>query len=372
MIGIDIVDVSRVEQILEKQREKFLRRIATEEERAYLKEHPHPRHVAGLYAAKEAMAKAEGSGIGILSFQDIHLLRDESGTLHGRVRGEIYEVSLSHEGGFAVAVAMKRETQNLSHPYREKLLHRPRDLHKYSAGSVMIRAGRRHMLGAAHYASLAALKSGAGIVFLALPEEAMDGASILIPEAVLLSCDEAKESFPKVSAFGFGPGMGKGEKDEELLREALLTKKPLLLDADALELVKNMESLIHKNVGLIPHLGEARRFFQHRGEDQALYEKIKEWTKTTGAHLLLKGEENHLFSQGEEVVFSPGSPALATAGSGDVLFGMVLGLLDVYSIEKALDVAARLHGLLGKTLEREGRLRSSTADDLLQGISRLF
>ncbi len=371
MIGIDIVDVGRVEEILTRHKERFLRRIATEEERVYLKEHSHPRHVAGLYAAKEAMAKAEGSGIGVLSFQDIHLLRHESGALEGWVKGEFYEVSLSHEGGVAVAVARRRDERLLHHPYRQELLHRPRNLHKYSAGAVMIRAGRRHMLGAARYATLAALKSGAGIVFLVVSEEAMDAASILIPEAVLLTHEEAKKSLSKCSAFGFGPGMGREEKDEELLREALLTKKPLLLDADALSLAKGMDHLIHEKVGLTPHLGEARKFLVEEGEER-LSEKAKEWTKKTCGHLLLKGEENHLFSQGEDLVFSPGSPALATAGSGDVLFGMVLGLLDVYPMEKALEVAARLHGLLGKTFEREGHLRSSTAEDLLQGISRLF
>ncbi|MDO5713769.1 MAG: NAD(P)H-hydrate dehydratase [Tissierellia bacterium] len=357
MLGLDICKISKVEIIYNKYQDQFLKRIFTDDEIHYLrKKNFRGKTIAGLFAAKEAMAKAEGNGIGVNSFHDIKIFHTERGKPYGRLQGKTYEISISHDGDYAIALAFLSndliDDSNFSH--WKKLLQRESRINKYSAGTIFVRSSKRGMLGAGALVSMAALRTGAGMVYLILPQDTIDFMSVKVTEPVLLSREKSfQEGLTKSQVIIIGPGTGTDEREEEFLYKILNEKKKFVIDADAITILSGKKSYenIPRGAIVTPHEGEFSRLMGKKYENRQEMERdCKIFAKEYGLTMVLKGPMTYVTDGNREYYNERGNSLLATAGSGDVLSG-ILGALYCRS-EDPFIVAmggVRLHSLLAES-----------------------
>lgn len=264
-----------------------------------------------------------------------------------------------------------------SEQMKKKLPVLERTRNKYSAGYVLTLASSDTMPGAGALASYAALRSGAGIVrwfYL--------GANVKQAPLEILSCsieEQEKlfwEEMKRAKACIVGPGLGRTNLSYKYIRKVVTKSKvPLVIDADALFfLAKHPTTLIPPSSILTPHQGEWRRLVEaHRlqGDFLVAAQNFVEKTKTT---LLVKGAPNFLFSSGQLPVILPfGNPGMATAGSGDVLSGILAALLaqKVPSYEAAI-LGCYLQGLAGDLAAIDKTEYSLIASDIIEYLPKAF
>ena len=259
------------------------------------------------------------------------------------------------------------------------------DTHKFRRGAVAVIAGGIAGVGAPRLSARAALRIGAGLATLlcepeALPIHAARGPDALMQRAV--ADRAALEAFlrdRRVSTVVAGPALGLGVRAQKLVRAVIADDRPAVLDADALTTLAGFPdggvSLLHgrgSEVVLTPHEGEFQRLF---GDDPAIatepskLEKARKAAALSGAVVVYKGADTVIASpDGRAAINATGSPALATAGSGDVLAGLVAGLLGQgMSAFEASCAAVWLHGLAGEKLGM-----GLIADDLPEAIPPLL
>ncbi|MCY0878589.1 MAG: NAD(P)H-hydrate dehydratase [Firmicutes bacterium] len=248
--------------------------------------------------------------------------------------------------------------------------------HKYDRGHVIVVGGSRSMPGAPVLAGMAALRAGAGLVEVVVPESALgrvetSPALIVhgVPEATdgdLVWSDALKHLVARADAVVVGPGLGR-RVGPRLLEGLALLEKPTVIDADALRLLPQWDHPVPSGWVLTPHAGELGALLGwSRGQVDADRRKaIISAVERYRAPTLLKGRFTLVASDAGIWVNPTGHPALATAGSGDVLSGMVARLLAAgLSGGEALALAAYWHGWAGEL----GAARlgySLTAVDLL-------
>lgn len=221
----------------------------------------------------------------------------------------------------------------------QSLLPRPdHNSHKYSRGYVLIQGGYP-VTGAARLAALAAARSGAGITAIAVPAVALSiYASHLLsimakPYASTLDLYSLIHD-PRIGAFLIGPGAGASKETRETTMTMLQTAKPVVVDADALTAFTRKSDGLKKAIFgqcvLTPHDGEFEKLFGLRPAEQ-FNERIAQAlvaAKQTNATILLKGSNTIIAAPDERVIVNEHAPAtLATAGAGDVLAGLITGLL---------------------------------------------
>ena len=213
--------------------------------------------------------------------------------------------------------------------------------HKYSHGHALVLAGESGQGGAARLAARAALRIGAGAVTLAVPPEALvENAAQLnavmlrqVPDAAALQAILTDKRF---AALCLGPGMGTGPREAALLQVALSSGTPLVLDADAITLLArapDLCALLHDRCILTPHDGEFARLFPELAEQGgSRVDLARKAAQRAGCTVLLKGADTVIadaagrcFIHG--AAYARSAPWLATAGSGDVLAGIITGLL---------------------------------------------
>jgi hydroxyethylthiazole kinase-like uncharacterized protein yjeF len=245
--------------------------------------------------------------------------------------------------------------------FQNLLKPRPRNFHKGMAGSLAILGGATGMTGAALLAGRAALKMGAGRVYVGLLEEdsSVDPLSL---ELMLRHPDDALGQ--DLDALVVGPGIGQGERAETLVGAALASDLPCVLDADALNLIAESEDLRKAcsrrtaETLLTPHPAEAARLLALSTADvQADRVKAaKILAANLNAHVVLKGTGSILVARdGHWFVNTTGNPGMASAGMGDVLAGMLGALLaQRYSGESALVLGVHLHGAAADALVKGG------------------
>jgi ADP-dependent NAD(P)H-hydrate dehydratase / NAD(P)H-hydrate epimerase len=242
---------------------------------------------------------------------------------------------------------------------------------KYSSGSVLVVGGQPGMTSAACLTAMAALRADAGYVTLAVPEESLDTAEALALEPVKLawSDDDALEKLEaaaeRAGALAIGPGLGRFEARTVLVRALLeQVELPAVVDADglfALEPVERRSATV-----LTPHAGELARLLGRESAwvDAHRLAAAREAAKRFGAVVLLKGADTIVASPaGDVVVCDVGPPALATAGTGDVLTGVVASFLAKgLDATQAAAAAAVAHGTAARLREPAAGL---VASDLL-------
>jgi len=238
---------------------------------------------------------------------------------------------------------------------------RPRNFHKGMAGSVAILGGANGMAGAALLAARAALKLGAGRVYVGMLDHTLHidpGA----PELMLRHADDALGL--DLEAMVVGPGLGDSERAETLLGAALASELPCVLDADGLNLISENADLRHAcarrraETILTPHPAEAARLLASNtaAVQNDRVKAARMLAENLHAHVVLKGNGSILVARdGHWFVNRTGNPGMASAGMGDVLAGMLGALLaQGYSGESALVLGSHLHGAAADALAASG------------------
>ena len=241
------------------------------------------------------------------------------------------------------------------------LKRRPRNFHKGMAGSLAVLGGASGMTGAALLAGRAALKLGAGRVYVGLLDEsiAIDFQNV---ELMLRHPDDAFGQ--DLDAIAVGPGLGQGERAETLVGAALASDLPCVVDADALNLISENEDLRHAcarrsaDTILTPHPAEAARLLALKTADVQI-DRVKAariLAENLKAHVVLKGAGSILAARdGHWFINASGNAGMASAGMGDVLAGILGALLaQRYSGETALVLGVHLHGLAADKLVQAG------------------
>lgn len=260
---------------------------------------------------------------------------------------------------------------------------RPRFAHKGNFGHALLVAGSYGKAGAALLGARACLRSGCGLVTVHVPRCAYEIMQIGFPEA-MVSVDEHEYVFTQVlgvekfTSIGIGLGLGTTPLSGEGLRHLLETAKvPLVLDADALNLLAMhpdwMEMLPEGSI-LTPHIGEFSRLFGAFEDHLARLERLREAAQQLRCVLVLKGAHTAIALPDGSVHFnSSGNAGMATAGSGDVLTGVLLSLLTQgYAPEQAARLGVYLHGLAGDLCSEEACQESLIATDIIEHIGLAF
>lgn len=258
---------------------------------------------------------------------------------------------------------------------------RPVDAHKGSMGHALLVAGQKGMAGAALLAARACMRSGAGKLTIRTQEENRVILQLGIPEAILdihLSNDAMQNTCP-FNALAVGPGMGVSNLQQELLKNLFKTfKGPLVIDADAINLLADNSLLFQvlpSGAILTPHKLELSRLLHGKFEDDT--EELNQtvaFCKEYKIYIVMKGPHSRIVTpDGKVYVNTTGNPGMATAGSGDVLTGVILGLqARGYQPEYAAAMGVFLHGLAGDLAAEELGYESLLASDIINYLPKAF
>jgi hydroxyethylthiazole kinase-like uncharacterized protein yjeF len=229
-----------------------------------------------------------------------------------------------------------------------------RESNKYRRGVTGVLAGSETFTGAAVLCVGGAVRGGAGMVRFASAEHAVELVRHRWPEAVTTVIGESVSDVGRVNAWVAGPGLGTGERAEALLAEVLGTDLPVIVDADGLTVLARRRDLLWRDAPtvLTPHAGELARLMDAKAEEieARRLEHVRRAAEELGATVLLKGSTTVVAEAGRPVRVNPtGTPWLATAGSGDVLSGLIGTLLAgrVPAIDAAA-AGAYVHGLAAR------------------------
>ena len=272
---------------------------------------------------------------------------------------------------------------------------------KGSFGHVLVVGGSVGRSGAAGLAALGALCSGAGLVTAAVPRSVQNLVAELAPELMTIALEESSRGaidagnlaglaglLERKTVMAIGPGIGKSEETAQFVLGLLgATKLPVVVDADALNLIAAAEEV---QPGFIRRVSEGRVMVvtPHPGEmarlcgctvaevQAARLETARKFADEHGVVVVLKGAKTVIaLPGGEAVVNTSGNPGMAKGGSGDLLTGMVAGLMAQnaeVTVLKAVSAAVWLHGLAADLAVRDGNENTFVASDILTELSRAF
>jgi len=261
----------------------------------------------------------------------------------------------------------------------KSLFERKKFDHKGSFGHVLLLAGSYGKMGAAVLSANAALRSGVGRLTSYVPHVGYSIMQSSVPEAMCLvdDYDHFLGELPSLagySSIGCGPGIGLNKKTKRLIRSLLeKAKVNLVLDADALNIISESKDYLKSlppNTILTPHLREFERLF---GTSKNSYDRIKllrDMAMKYKVIIVLKGANTAIASADGRVFFnSTGNPGMATAGSGDVLTGIVAGFCSYVKDPLVAAIAAvYMHGLAGDYSAREQGQTAMVASDIISSI----
>ena len=250
--------------------------------------------------------------------------------------------------------------------------------HKGINGALTIIGSLGDMSGAVIIAAKSAFRSGSGYVYAACDENSKSALNTSIPEVIWQNVNQFE--LPKKStAIAIGPGMGTTELAYKLLNEVLCSDLPLVLDADALNLLserKNLLSILPENSILTPHIGELKRLVGTFSSDEELLAAQKEMSIKHKIYIIQKGPFSKLTTpDGQIFINSSGNPGMGSAGMGDALTGIIGSLLSQgYSAKEAAIFGMYLHGYAADLYARDhgqiGLLASDVISKLQEAINQ--
>lgn len=264
-----------------------------------------------------------------------------------------------------------------------KLKGRSRFSHKGTYGHALLIAGAYGKMGAAVLASKSCLRSGTGLLTAHVPHSGAPIIQTAVPEAMcsIDASDLMFTEFPKLdqfSAVGAGPGIGTKSNSQRALKE-LLSAKPsaLVLDADALNILsmhQDWYDLLPENTVLTPHPKEFERLVGPFTDSFIRLQLQREFSQKYKVVIILKGAFTTIsFPDGRVCFNTTGNPGMATAGSGDVLTGIVLGLMaQRYSAEDAAVLAVFLHGLAADIAIKSVGQEALISGDITENLGLAF
>ena len=256
---------------------------------------------------------------------------------------------------------------------------RKRFSHKGTFGHGLLIAGSYGMAGASILAAKACLKSGIGLLTVHVPIHNHDLLQTTVPEAIVhTDIQERYFAQPmhlhRYSALAIGPGLGQEEDTALAMMEQIQgSSLPIVLDADAINILsthRNWLSRLPKRCILTPHLGELERLIGKCMDTYERLTKVKELAAYLQSYIIVKGAWTTIVTPEGYFYFNPtGNPGMATGGSGDVLTGILLGLLaQGYSREEACKLGVYIHGLAGDIAAEEKTQMGMTAADIIEAL----
>ena len=315
-----------------------------------------------------------------LTFQQpkLSFLFDENQSFIGEL--QVLDIRISKEG-MEQTDALYRIVEE--EEVRGKMLRRSPFAHKGQMGHALLVAGSYGMGGAAILASKACLRSGVGKLTVHTPKKNNLLMQMAVPEAVVqLDMEETIFGEPvdteDYNVLGIGPGLGTNEQTAiALISQLRRTQCPIVADADALNILANHRAWVQqlpKNIILTPHVKEFDRIAGHSSDSYERLSKARELARKLQGYILLKGHYSALCLPDGHVLFnSTGNAGMATAGSGDVLTGIITGLLARgYRHEDACIVGMYIHGLAGDYAAEEMGMESMVASDIIRCLPKAF
>ena len=267
---------------------------------------------------------------------------------------------------------------------RSRLLHRDDFSHKGDMGNALIIAGSYGMSGAAILTTRACLRSGVGKVMVHTPKKNYDIMQISVPEAIL-QMDHEETAFTEAvdtddfDALAIGPGLGRQEPTAiAMIAQIRRAQCPIVADADALNILASHRAWMQqlpKGIIMTPHAKELDRLTgSPANADYERLHRTRELAKSLQAYIILKGHNSALCLPNGNVIFnSTGNSGMATAGSGDVLTGIITALLARgYHQQNACMVGMYLHGLAGDLAAKELGKESLVAGDIINYLPKAF
>ncbi|AIE59938.1 bifunctional ADP-dependent NAD(P)H-hydrate dehydratase/NAD(P)H-hydrate epimerase [Bacillus methanolicus] len=261
---------------------------------------------------------------------------------------------------------------------------RKRSSHKGTYGKLLVIGGSRKMTGAVTFTAKAALRSGAGLLTMAVPDDIYSVVANRIPEAMYYPCPARDGAFSgaidlsalDIDAIAIGPGMGRTDGTRQLVRTILQHPVPLVIDADALFFWDEYDALIGERKAatvVTPHSGEMARMLHMsvRDVEQDRFGLAKKLATAYGIYVVLKGPYTIVTApDGSQYVNTTGNPALAKGGSGDVLTGMITAFLMQHdSAQAAISNAVWVHGKAADWLVSRGHSQWDVlASDMIEAI----
>ena len=394
-IGVDAVSVDRIALAVERSGPGFLKNVYTPAEQAYCG--ANAERLAGRWAAKEAVIKCfDGTGI-CFPRRKIEVLPGPNGAprtrLLGDGRGARVEVSITHHSKLAVATAHLEMPDVvdtlLPAPDAVVIPHRPRDAHKGTFGTAVVLAGSLGLTGAAYLSSTAAARTGAGLVRLLVADTIYPILAAKCTEVMATPVPEVAPGAVGHAAYSsilaqmasaevgiVGPGLGRDSSTWRLVIDlAMHARCPVVIDADGLNALAEApraKGKLGKQRVLTPHPGELARLTGRTAEainadrPAAARKAAKEWGAVVvlkGAHTVVAHPDGRISEDPHEV------PALATGGTGDVLSGIIGGLISQGSDPFGASVTGvYIHAAAGRRIAQRLGDSGLLAGDLLREI----
>jgi NAD(P)H-hydrate epimerase len=261
---------------------------------------------------------------------------------------------------------------------------RSRFAHKGNFGHTLLVAGSYGKLGAAILCAKACLRSGAGLTTCHIPKCGYEIMQTDVPEAMVMTdldssiIAKIEEDLSKFNCIGIGPGIGTATETRKVLQEIFeVYKKPVVLDADALNLISTDKKLLKKipqNSILTPHPKEFERLFGETKNDFERIQLAKQKAGESGLVIVLKGHHTCIATPDGKMYFNnTGNAGMAKGGSGDVLTGILTALVGQYhdTIKSAI-LGVFLHGLAGDIAAEKYSKEAMIAGDIIENLGEAF
>ena len=259
---------------------------------------------------------------------------------------------------------------------------RNRFSHKGSFGHALLVAGSYGMMGAAVLAAKGCMRGGTGLLTVSVPDFGFQILQSTVPEAIVSGRYNISAGLNRYNAIGIGPGLGSGPGLSETVYSILNNfNGPVIIDADGLNLLSSERSLLDimpRRTILTPHPGEFVRLAKinnnYKDNRQYLIEAQREFAARYGIILVLKGHYTTIaMPDGKLFINNTGNSALATAGSGDVLTGIILSLLaQGCSPEHSAIIGVYIHGMAADVLVESIDPASVLAGDICEAIGKVY
>lgn len=336
---------------------------------------------SGLFADQSSVGHTVIRATHTLSFQCMKLafmMAENAASI-----GQVHVLDIGLHRDFGQLLFSRFEYLDI---HTARSIYRPRNAfgHKGNFGHALLIAGSYGKTGAAVLSGKAVLRSGAGLLTCHIPQSSYSILQSTLPEAMVLTdynssfCTKLETDLTRFDAVGIGPGLGQASETRVLLRELLdAYRGPLVLDADALNILsqqKDLLRLLPAGAILTPHPKEFERLFGSTANEFERIERALAMAAEWRVVIVLKGHHTLIATpDGKGFFNSSGNAGMATAGSGDVLTGILTGLLaQGYSPVEAALLGVYLHGVAGDGAAAALSMEAMIARDIIGHLGSAF
>lgn len=370
-IGVDILEISKIRKLMKN--EKFLNRFFSDAEISYIESSAKADETcAGIFAAKEAIIKALNGNLVGLQYKDISIER-KNDVPFAYVNGINFFVSISHDADYAISVASTDEnTYKINIDDEFKIFKKRNEFtHKGDYGKLAIFAGSLSMTGAPYFVSFAAMRTGCGLSYLYIDKDIQDILSVKLSETIIRTNDNY--DLADMDAVLFGPAWSFFDDRDKIYKDIIASNKKLVIDADGLHYLKKYADKLAYRAVITPHFAELARLLDV--DIEKIIEDAKKYARIASDKyevvVVLKGHNTIVMDKDIEYINNTGNPGMATAGSGDVLSGIIASLIaQGFKVFDAAKFGVYLHGLAGDFAKEKYTEYSLIASDIIEFIPK--